>query len=57
MRIERVGSGEQARVVDASHLFDSSPTEAAVERMLAQRNHYLLIAYEDEVAGSSAVSR
>ena len=50
MRIERLGSGEEARVVDASYLFDSSPTEAAAEKMLAQRNHYVLIAYEDDVA-------
>src|SRR5260221_9521066 len=50
MRIERLGSGEEARVLDASHLFDSSPTEAASEKMLAQSNHYLLIAYEDDVA-------
>ena len=50
MRIERLGSREEGRVVDVSHLFDSEPTEAAAEKMLAQSNHYLLIAYEDDVA-------
>jgi ribosomal protein S18 acetylase RimI-like enzyme len=50
MRIERLGPGEEARVVGLSDLFDSSATEAAAEKMLAQRNHYLLVAYEDEIA-------
>jgi ribosomal protein S18 acetylase RimI-like enzyme len=49
-RIERLRSGEEARVVAVSHLFDSSATEAAGAKMLAQDNHYLLIAYEDEIA-------
>jgi ribosomal protein S18 acetylase RimI-like enzyme len=50
MRIERLRSGEEARVVGVSHLFDSSATEAASQKMLAQDSHHLLIAYEDEVA-------
>jgi ribosomal protein S18 acetylase RimI-like enzyme len=50
MRVERLRSGEEARVVGVSHLFDGSATEAAAEKMLAQDNHYLMIAYEDEIA-------
>ena len=46
MRIERVMSA--AEVHRAADLFDAPPLPAATERFLADPNHHLLLAYDDE---------
>jgi ribosomal protein S18 acetylase RimI-like enzyme len=45
VNIERLGRGDNARVMDAGHLFDDSPRPDAVARFLADPTHHLLIAY------------
>src|SRR6266536_3290038 len=53
MRIERMRSGDEPRVVDAGHLFDRPPDEQATREYLTDDRNYLLLAYLDEgqVAG------
>lgn len=40
-----MGPGDEGRVGEAAHLFDSPPQPKAMARFLADPNHYLLIAY------------
>jgi len=47
-RIVRLHPGDEARVVAASPLFDHPATTEAATTMLAQDNHYLVIAYDGE---------
>lgn len=50
MDILELGPGDTDKVIAAGDLFDDEPKTEAVERFLAQRNHHLLVAYEDGVA-------
>jgi ribosomal protein S18 acetylase RimI-like enzyme len=45
MRIERLGTGDDAKVAQASALFDGPARADATRRFLAGRGHHLLIAY------------
>jgi ribosomal protein S18 acetylase RimI-like enzyme len=45
MRIERVGAGDDAKVAQASALFDGPARADATRRFLGERGHHLLIAY------------
>jgi ribosomal protein S18 acetylase RimI-like enzyme len=49
LRIERLRPGDDARVVEAGPLFDSAPVPAATADFLARPDHYLFVAYEDDV--------
>ena len=40
-----MGPGDEERVIEAGHLFDSLPRADAVGKFLADPNHHLLIAY------------
>ncbi|MDA0301190.1 MAG: GNAT family N-acetyltransferase [Chloroflexi bacterium] len=52
MRIERLGPGDDERVLAASHLFDDPPSPEATARFLGQPEHHLLVAYGgDDPAG------
>lgn len=52
VRIERLASGDEARILAATELFDHAPTEAYMRRFLDESGHLLLVAYEgDEPAG------
>lgn len=52
LRIERLGPGDEARILAATELFDAPPTEAYTQRWLSQETNHLLVAYEgDEPAG------
>jgi ribosomal protein S18 acetylase RimI-like enzyme len=57
VKIERLGPGDDKRVIDAGHLFDDPPRKAAVSRFLADPTHHLLIAYlgEDPVGFVSGI--
>ena len=43
--IERIGPGDEERVLEAAHLFDHPPLPDAVTRFLADPIHHLFIAY------------
>jgi [ribosomal protein S18]-alanine N-acetyltransferase len=45
MRIERLGVGDDAKVTQASALFDGPARADATRRFLDERGHHLLIAY------------
>jgi ribosomal protein S18 acetylase RimI-like enzyme len=45
MRIERLGTGDDAKVAQASALFDGPARADATRRFLGERGHHLLIAY------------
>jgi ribosomal protein S18 acetylase RimI-like enzyme len=45
MRIERVGAGDDAKVAQASNLFDGPARADATRRFLSERGHHLLLAY------------
>jgi ribosomal protein S18 acetylase RimI-like enzyme len=45
VNIERLGPGDDVRVMDAGHLFDDPPRKDAVARFLADPSHHLLVAY------------
>jgi hypothetical protein len=45
MRIERLGTGDDAKVAQASALFDGPARADASRRFLGERGHHLLIAY------------
>ena len=47
MKIERMGPGDDHRIIEAAHLFDNPPRADAVRRFLAEPNHHLFIAYSD----------
>lgn len=47
MTIVALGPGDQARVREASHLFDGPARDDAASRFLNDPNHHLLVAYED----------
>ncbi len=50
--IERLGPGDESRILAAAELFDGPPTEAYTRRWLSQDTNHLLVAYEgDEAAG------
>lgn len=52
MRIVALGPGDQARVHQASHLFDGPARDDATTRFLDDPSHHLLVAYErDAPAG------
>jgi ribosomal protein S18 acetylase RimI-like enzyme len=48
MRIERIGPGDDDRVIEAAHVFDNPPRADAVRRFLSESNHHLFIAYANE---------
>jgi len=45
MRIERLGAGDDAKVAQASALFDGPARADATRRFLGERGHHLLVAY------------
>jgi ribosomal-protein-alanine N-acetyltransferase len=45
MRIERLGTGDDAKVAQAGALFDGPARADATRRFLGDRGHHLLIAY------------
>jgi ribosomal protein S18 acetylase RimI-like enzyme len=47
-RIERLGPGDESRVLGAADLFDEPPTQAYTRRFLSEPTHHLLVAYEDD---------
>ena len=52
VRIERLGPGDEPRILAAAELFDEVPTEAFTGRWLSQDTNHLLVAYEGaEAAG------
>ncbi len=55
MRVERIGPGDERRVLDASHLFDRPPDEQATRAYLADERSYLLLAYADDGAAAGFV--
>jgi ribosomal protein S18 acetylase RimI-like enzyme len=47
-----MGPGDEKRIKEAGHLFDSPPVPATLKRFLGDPTHHLLIAYSaDEPAG------
>ncbi len=51
-RIERLGPGDESRILAAAELFDEPPTEAYTRRWVSEPTNHLLVAYEgDEAAG------
>ncbi len=48
MRIERLGPGDDARVLEAGSLFDGPADPTATADFLARPDHYLFVAYEDD---------
>jgi ribosomal protein S18 acetylase RimI-like enzyme len=52
MRIERLGPGDEEKVLAASELFDGPARLDATRRFLGEPGHHLLVAYvDDAVAG------
>ena len=52
MRIERLGRGDDAKVLAAADLFDDEPQAESTRRFLESAGHHLLLAYEgDEPVG------
>jgi ribosomal protein S18 acetylase RimI-like enzyme len=52
LRIERLGPGDEGKLLDAEELFDWPMKPDAVERFLNDPSHHVLIAYSDgEPAG------
>ncbi len=49
MRIERLGPGDDSRVSEAGSLFDNPADPTATADFLARPDHYLFVAYEDDV--------
>jgi ribosomal protein S18 acetylase RimI-like enzyme len=47
VRIDRLGPGDEARVLAAGDLFDDPPAAAATARFLAEDGHHLLVAAVD----------
>ena len=48
MKIVPLGPGDDDKVTEASGLFDGPPRAEATARFLADPNHHLLLAYEDD---------
>jgi ribosomal protein S18 acetylase RimI-like enzyme len=48
MEIRALGPGQDAAVADAEHLFDGPVEAAAAARFLADPDHHLLVAYDDD---------
>jgi ribosomal protein S18 acetylase RimI-like enzyme len=48
MRIERLGPGDDARVLEAGSLFDKPADSAATADFLSRPDHYLFVAYEND---------
>src|SRR5919202_75075 len=46
MEIRRLGPGDDAAVAAAGHLFDSAPRSEPTRRLLHERTHFLLVAYD-----------
>ena len=49
MRIERLGPGDDARVLEAGPLFDNPADPTATADFLARPGHYLFVAYEGDL--------
>lgn len=47
IEIRRLGAGDDAAVAAAQHLFDEPADPAATRRFLEERNHHLLVAYDE----------
>ncbi len=47
MRIDRLGPGDESRVLEAGSLFDKPADPAATADFLARPDHYLFVAYEN----------
>jgi len=56
MRIERLQSGDEGRVLDAADLFDAEPTAAWTRAFLAREGHHLVMAFTDDGAAVGFVS-
>ncbi|MEX0800949.1 MAG: GNAT family N-acetyltransferase [Dehalococcoidia bacterium] len=56
MRIERLGPGDESRVLEAASLFDNPPRADATADFLARPDHYLFLAYDDGGAPAGFVS-
>ncbi|HEY8766609.1 MAG TPA: hypothetical protein VIP09_05015 [Dehalococcoidia bacterium] len=54
LRLERLGPGDDARVLDAGSLFDKPADSAATADFLARADHYLFVAYEGDVPAGFA---
>jgi ribosomal protein S18 acetylase RimI-like enzyme len=50
MRIERLGPGDEAKVLTASELFDGLARDDATRRFLSEPGHHLLVAYVGDAA-------
>ena len=50
MRIERLGPGDEAKVLTASELFDGPARDDATRRFLREPGHHLLVAYVGDAA-------
>ena len=48
VRIGQLGPGDDQKVLEASGLFDGPADAEATRRFLSERNHHLLVAYEDD---------
>ncbi|HLT97349.1 MAG TPA: GNAT family N-acetyltransferase [Acidimicrobiia bacterium] len=48
MRIEKLSSGDDQRILDAAHLFDDPPTPEWASRFLNAAGHHLLLAVDDD---------
>lgn len=48
MQIDRLGPGDEDRVVAAAALFDEPPTRAGADEFLARDGHHLLLAVVDD---------
>jgi ribosomal protein S18 acetylase RimI-like enzyme len=50
MRIERLRTGDEARVLAAADLFDEPPSPTWTAAFFAREGHHLLLAFEGELA-------
>jgi ribosomal protein S18 acetylase RimI-like enzyme len=50
MRVERLGPGDEDRILRAGHLFDEPPDPSAVRAYLEDYRNIFLLAYEGETA-------
>ena len=48
MKIERLGPGDEGRVLAAADLFDEAPDPAWTAAFFAREGHHLVMAFEDE---------
>ena len=54
--IRRLGPGDEERVLAAAELFDGAPRGEVTRRFLAEPNHHLLMAFDDDGSALGFVS-